>query len=292
MKLLRFGPPGSERPGALDTEGRIRDLSAHLADLNGEALLPSSIARLRSLDLQTLPLVTGTPRLGPCVAGSGKFVCIGLNYTDHAAEANLTLPPEPIVFMKASSAICGPNDDIEMPRGGSKLDWEVELAFIIGTPAKYVSEARALEHVAGYCVVNDVSERGFQMERQGQWTKGKSHDTFGPVGPWLVTTDEVADPQRLSLWLDVNGRRFQHGSTATMTFTVRYLVAYLSQFMTLQPGDLVATGTPAGVGLGQKPPVYLKVGDRVSLGIEGLGTQLQSVIAAQGTHGGTASEVR
>lgn len=279
MKLLRYGPCGRERPGVLDTAGRIRDLSGHVTDISGETLLASSIDRIRALDIETLPLVDGAPRVGPCVAGSGKFVCIGLNYTDHAVEANMTVPAEPVVFMKATSAICGPNDEIEMPRGGSKLDWEAELGIVIGARAKYVGEESALEHVAGYCVVNDVSERVFQLERQGLWTKGKSHDTFGPLGPWLVTADEVADPQRLAIWLDVNGRRFQRGSTATMVYTVRFLVAYLSRFMTLQPGDVIATGTPAGVGLGQKPPVFLKAGDRVSLGIEGLGTQHQMVIA-------------
>jgi len=286
MKLLRYGSPGRERPAVLDAGGGIRDLSGHIADLCGEALLPSSIDRIRALDLEALPLVAGTPRLGPCVSGSGKFLCVGLNYSDHAAEAKMTIPSEPIIFMKATSAISGPQDDIEMPLGGSKLDWEVELAVIIGSPAKYVSEERALNYVAGYCIVNDVSERAFQLEHQGQWTKGKSHDTFGPVGPWLVTADAVADPQRLALWLDVNGRRFQSGSTTTMVYTVRFLVAYLSQFMTLRPGDIIATGTPAGVGMGQKPPVFLKAGDRVSLGIEGLGTQHQAVVAPHESRGG------
>lgn len=261
----------------IDVTGRLHDLSGHLPDLSGQALLPGTLERIRQLDPSALPLVPGSPRLGPCISGSGKFVCIGLNYTDHAAEASMTVPPEPIVFMKATSAINGPNDDIEMPRGSSKLDWEVELAIVIGATAKYVTEERALAHVAGYCIVNDVSERSFQLEHQGQWTKGKSHDTFGPLGPWLVTADEVSDPQRLAIWLDVNGRRYQDGSTATMVFTVRYLVAYLSRFMTLHPGDIIATGTPAGVGLGQKPPVFLEAGDRVSLGIEGLGTQHQLV---------------
>ena len=277
MKLVRYGAAGAERPGVLDATGRLHDLSGHLSDLSGQALLSGALERLRLLDPLALPLVPGSPRLGPCISGSGKFVCIGLNYTDHAAEASMTVPPEPIVFMKATSAINGPNDDIEMPRGSSKLDWEVELAIVIGARAKYVTEERALAHVAGYCIANDVSERSFQLEHQGQWTKGKSHDTFGPLGPWLVTVDEVSDPQRLAIWLDVNGRRYQAGSTATMVFTVRYLVAYLSRFMTLHPGDIIATGTPAGVGLGQKPPVFLKAGDRVSLGIEGLGTQHQLV---------------
>jgi 2-keto-4-pentenoate hydratase/2-oxohepta-3-ene-1,7-dioic acid hydratase in catechol pathway len=279
MKLVRYGVHGAERPGLLDGNGRVRDLSAHLPDLSGANLSPASLDRLRALDVASLPTVPGTPRLGPCVGQTGKFICIGLNYSDHAAEAELTVPREPIVFMKATSAICGPDDDIEIPRGGTKMDWEVELAVVIGSPAKYVSEAKALDHVAGYCVVNDLSERAFQMEHQGQWTKGKSHDTFGPVGPWLVTGDEVPEPQKLPIWLSVNGRRYQDGNTATMVFGVRYLVSYLSQFMTLQSGDIIATGTPAGVGLGQKPPVWLKAGDRVSLGIQGLGTQQQRVIA-------------
>ena len=271
----------------IDANRRIRDLSGHISDLGGDALLPPAMDRLRALDLSTLPLVEGTPRLGPCVTGSGKFVCIGLNYTDHAVEANMKVPPEPIVFLKATSAIVGPDDDIEIPLGGAKMDWEAELAFVIGTVAKYVSEERALDHVAGYCIVNDVSERAFQLEHHGQWTKGKSHDTFGPVGPWLVTPDEIRDPQRLAIWLEVNGRRFQNGSTATMVYTVPYLVAYLSRFMTLRPGDIIATGTPAGVGMGQKPPVFLKAGDRVALGIEGLGTQHQSVIAPHEPRRGT-----
>ena len=279
MKLVRYGAAGAERPGVLDAMGRLHDLSGHLPDLSGEALMPVTLERIRLLDPLALPLVSGSPRLGPCVSGSGKFVCIGLNYTDHAAEAGMTVPPEPIIFMKATSAINGANDDIEMPSGGAKLDWEAELAIVIGTRAKYVSEERALAHVAGYCITNDVSERSFQLEHQGQWTKGKSHDTFGPLGPWLVTVDEVSDPQRLAIWLDVNGRRYQEGSTATMVFTVRYLVAYLSRFMTLHPGDIIATGTPAGVGLGRKPPVFLKAGDRISLGIDGLGTQHQLVTA-------------
>lgn len=280
MKLVRYGSSGHERPGLLDALGRIRDLSSHITDICAANLGRASIDRIRALDVEALPLVDGETRLGPCVSGSGKFVCIGLNYTDHAIEANMTVPAEPVVFMKATSAICGPNDEIEMPRGGSKLDWEAELGVVIGTRAKYVGEERALEHVAGYCVVNDVSERAFQLERQGLWTKGKSHDTFGPLGPWLVTPDEVRDPQRLAIWLDVNGHRFQQGSTATMVYTVCHLIAYLSRFMTLQPGDIIATGTPAGVGLGQKPPRFLKAGDRVSLGIEGLGRQHQVVIAS------------
>ncbi|SMH36175.1 fumarylacetoacetate hydrolase family protein [Azospirillum agricola] len=278
MKLLRYGPPGQEKPGLLDSEGRIRDLSGHVADIAGAALLPDGIARLKAIDPASLPLVEGDPRLGPCVAGTGKMICIGLNYSDHAAETGATVPPEPIIFMKATSAIVGPNDDIEIPRGSEKTDWEVELGVVIGKTAKYVSEAEAMDHVAGYCVINDVSERAFQAERQGQWTKGKSADTFGPTGPWLVTPDEVEDPQALPMWLEVNGHRYQNGSTATMVYGVRYLVSYLSQFMSLQPGDIISTGTPPGVGLGQKPQVYLKAGDVVTLGIEGLGTQRQSVI--------------
>jgi len=278
MKLLRYGPAGSERPGLVGADGHIRDLSGHISDLGGSALLPASMARLAALDANGLPLVPGTPRIGPCVAGIGKFICIGLNYSDHAAEAGMTIPPEPIIFMKATSAVMGPNDAIEIPRGSQATDWEVELGFVIGAPAKYVSEERALDHVAGYCVVNDLSEREFQLKRQGQWTKGKSHDTFGPIGPWLVSPNEIPDPQKLSLWLEVNGHRYQNGSTATMVYPVRYLIAYLSNFMTLQTGDVIATGTPPGVGMGQTPPVYLKSGDRVSLGVEGLGEQHQSVI--------------
>jgi len=278
MKLLRYGPPGQEKPGLLDSEGRIRDLSAHVADIAGAVLLPDGIARLKAIDPSSLPLVEGNPRLGACVAGTGKMICIGLNYSDHAAETGATVPPEPIIFMKATSAIVGPNDDIEIPRGSEKTDWEVELGVVIGKTAKYVSEDEAMDHVAGYCVINDVSERAFQAERQGQWTKGKSADTFGPTGPWLVTPDEVADPQALPMWLEVNGHRYQNGSTATMVYGVRHLVSYLSQFMSLQPGDIISTGTPPGVGLGQKPQVYLKAGDVVTLGIEGLGSQRQNVI--------------
>jgi len=253
-------------------------LSNHVADIAGEALLPDSLARLKALDAASLPRVEGSPRLGPCVGGTGKFICIGLNYSDHAAETGATVPPEPIIFMKATSAIVGPNDTIEIPRDSIKTDWEVELGVVIGKTAKYVSEADAMNHVAGYCVINDVSERAFQAERQGQWTKGKSADTFGPTGPWLVTADEVRDPQTLPMWLEVNGHRYQNGSTVTMVYGVRYLVSYLSQFMSLQPGDIISTGTPPGVGLGQKPPVYLKPGDVVTLGIEGLGQQRQNVV--------------
>jgi 2-keto-4-pentenoate hydratase/2-oxohepta-3-ene-1,7-dioic acid hydratase in catechol pathway len=278
MKLLRYGPHGQEKPGLLDAEGRVRDLSAHVADISGNTLLPDSIARLKAIDASTLPLVEGNPRLGACVAGTGKFICIGLNYSDHAAETGATVPPEPIIFMKATSAIVGPNDSIEIPRGSKKTDWEVELGVVIGKTAKYVSEDEAMDHVAGYCVINDVSERAFQAERQGQWTKGKSADTFGPTGPWLVTPDEVPDPQALAMWLEVSGHRYQNGSTATMVYGVKYLVSYLSQFMSLQPGDIISTGTPPGVGLGQNPQVYLKEGDIVTLGIAGLGTQRQVVV--------------
>ncbi|MBY3307612.1 fumarylacetoacetate hydrolase family protein [Rhizobium laguerreae] len=278
MKLLRYGPRGQERPGMLDTNGRIRDLSGHVADIGGATLLPEGMARLKGIDASILPLVKDTPRLGACVSGTGKFICIGLNYSDHAAETGATVPPEPIIFMKATSAIVGPNDTIEIPRGSKKTDWEVELGVVIGRSAKYVSEDEAMDYVAGYCVVNDVSERAFQAERQGQWTKGKSADTFGPTGPWLVTPDEIADPQALAMWLEVNGHRYQNGSTATMVYGVKYLVSYLSQFMSLQPGDIISTGTPPGVGLGQKPQVYLKEGDVVELGIAGLGTQRQVVV--------------
>lgn len=278
MKLLRYGPPGQEKPGMLDAEGRIRDLSAHVDDIAGAALLPDGLDRLRAIDPATLPLVEGNPRLGPCVGRVGKMVCIGLNFSDHAAETGMAVPPEPIIFMKATSAIVGPNDPIELPRGSEKTDWEVELAFVIGKTAKYVSEDEAMDHVAGYCIVNDVSERAFQIEKQGQWTKGKSCDSFGPTGPWLVTRDEVEDPQNLKMWLEVNGHRYQDGSSATMVYGVRYLVSYLSRFMSLQPGDIISTGTPPGVGMGQKPQVFLKAGDVVELGIEGLGTQRQTVV--------------
>ncbi|MEM5371792.1 fumarylacetoacetate hydrolase family protein [Paraburkholderia azotifigens] len=278
MKLLRYGPPGGEKPGLLDTDGNLRDLSGHVTDIAGDVLLPDGLARLKALDVTSLPRVEGNPRLGPCVGGARKFICIGLNYSDHAAETGAAIPPEPIVFMKATSAIVGPNDAIEIPRNALKTDWEVELGVVIGKTAKYVSESDAMDHVAGYCVINDVSERAFQAERQGQWTKGKSADTFGPTGPWLVTSDEVHNPQALPMWLEVNGHRYQNGNTATMIYGVRYLVAYLSQFMSLQPGDIISTGTPPGVGLGQKPPVYLKPGDLVTLGIEGLGQQRQNVL--------------
>ncbi|MGN6303414.1 MAG: fumarylacetoacetate hydrolase family protein [Mesorhizobium sp.] len=276
MKLLRYGELGAEKPGLLDADGVIRDLSSHVADIGGGTLDAASLAALAKLDAKSLPAVAGTPRLGACVAGTGKFICIGLNYSDHAAETGATVPSEPIIFMKATSAIVGPNDDVLIPRGSEKTDWEVELAVVIGRKAKYVSEAEALDYVAGYCLTNDVSERAFQAERQGQWTKGKSCDTFGPIGPWLVTKDEVKDPQDLKMWLTVNGETRQNGSTKTMVYGVAFLVSYLSQFMSLMPGDVISTGTPPGVGLGMKPPRYLKAGDVVELGIEGLGTQKQT----------------
>jgi 2-keto-4-pentenoate hydratase/2-oxohepta-3-ene-1,7-dioic acid hydratase in catechol pathway len=281
MKLLRYGEPGRERPGLVDETGQLRDLSGVVRDIGGDALLPQNLERLRALDPKTLPPVEGTPRIGPCVGGVGKFVCVGLNYSDHAAESGLPVPSEPVLFMKATSAICGPNDDVEIPRGSEKTDWEVELGIVIGTPAKYVSEADALSHVAGYCVVNDVSERAFQIERGGQWDKGKGCDTFGPIGPWLVTADEVPDPQGLHMWLEVDGHRYQDGSTRTMVFGVAHLVHYISQFMSLQPGDVISTGTPPGVGLGQKPPVYLRAGQTMRLGIQGLGEQTQTTVPAQ-----------
>lgn len=278
MKLLRYGKPGKERPGMLDSDGKIRDLSEHVTDIAGAALAPATLKKLAKIDAKTLPAVRGNPRLGPCVAGTGKFICIGLNYADHAAESNLPVPSEPIIFMKATSAIVGPNDDVLIPRGSKKTDWEVELGIVIGKAAKYVSEDKALDHVAGYCVINDVSERAFQTERQGQWTKGKSCDTFGPTGPWLVTRDEVADPQDLKMWLTVNGKKMQDGSTKTMVYGVAHLVSYLSQFMSLLPGDIISTGTPPGVGMGMKPPKFLKNGDVVALGIEGLGEQKQTFV--------------
>ena len=279
MKFLRYGETGQEKPGLLDADGNIRDLSAHVSDLSGAVLSPETLAKLGSLDVNALPKVEGNPRLGPCVAGTGKFICIGLNYADHAAESGMAVPPEPVIFMKATSAIVGPNDDLLIPRGSEKTDWEVELGIVIGKTAKYVSEDDALDYVAGYCTLHDVSERAFQIERAGQWTKGKSCDTFGPTGPWLVTKDEVADPQDLKMWLTVNGETMQDGSTKTMVYGVRHLVSYLSQFMSLQPGDIISTGTPPGVGMGMKPPRYLKAGDVVELGIEGLGTQKQNVRA-------------
>jgi len=279
MKLVRYGEAGREKPGLVDDEGAIRDLSAHVKDVAGETLDPVRLAELEQIDPISLPKIEGSPRLGPCVAGTGKFICIGLNYSDHAAETGATVPPEPIIFMKATSAIVGPDDDLVIPRGSEKTDWEVELGFVIGRTAKYVSEDEALDYVAGYCVCHDVSERAFQTERHGQWTKGKSCDTFGPTGPWLVTKDEVADPQNLKLWLKVNGETMQDGTTQTMVYGVAHLVSYLSQFMSLQPGDIISTGTPPGVGMGMKPQRWLKPGDVVELGIEGLGTQRQNVVA-------------
>lgn len=282
MKLLRYGPSGQERPGLLDANGRVRDLSAHVDDIAGSVLLPESLGRLAALDPDDLPLVAGTPqadlRLGPCVGRIGKFICIGLNYADHAAETGAAIPAEPIVFNKWTSAIVGPDDAIEIPRGSQKTDWEVELGVVIGKGGKYIEEADALGHVAGYCVINDVSEREYQIERGGTWDKGKGCDTFGPTGPWLVTPDEAGDVGNLAMWLDVDGKRYQDGSTATMIFGVAEIVSYLSRFMSLQPGDVISTGTPPGVGLGQKPPVYLKGGETIRLGIAGLGTQTQKVI--------------
>ena len=280
MKLLRFGPVGRERPGVLDAAGRIRDLSAHVDDIAGAALSPDSLARLATIDPETLPIVPDGVRIGPCVGRVPKFVAIGLNYADHAAEAGMPLPKEPVVFMKATSCIAGPNDDLPMPRGSTKLDWEVELGVVIGTRASYVDRADALAHVAGWCTVNDVSERAFQLERGGTWDKGKGCDGFGPIGPWLVTKDEVPDPQNLRLTLAVDGVVRQNGSTKTMIFPVDEIVAHLSQFMTLEPGDVITTGTPPGVGMGLKPePVFLKVGETIRLEVEGLGVQTQTVVA-------------
>lgn len=278
MKLLRFGPKGQEKPGLLDADGILRDLSAHVDDIAGATLSDAALARLAALDPASLPAV-GLDRLGPCVGNVGKFICIGLNYSDHAAEAGLAVPGEPIIFAKATSAICGPDDDIEIPRGSVATDWEVELGVVIGKEAKYISEAEALDHVSGYCVINDLSERDFQIKHEGQWTKGKSADTFGPIGPWLVTRDEVPDPQDLSLYLDVNGKRMQSGRTNTMIYSVAHVVSYLSRFMSLQPGDVISTGTPPGVGMGMKPkPIYLKPGDQMELGVDGLGVQRQKVV--------------
>jgi 2-keto-4-pentenoate hydratase/2-oxohepta-3-ene-1,7-dioic acid hydratase in catechol pathway len=280
MKLMRLGPKGSERPAALDAQGRARDLSGVLADITASTLTPAGLAKLRSIDLAALPIVEGTPQHAPPWAGCEKFLCIGLNYADHAAEAGLPIPKEPILFMKPISARVGCNHALVLPQGSVKTDWEVELGVVIGTKTRYVSEADALKHVAGYCVVNDVSEREYQIERGGTWDKGKGCDTFGPVGPYLVTADEVPDPQALPMWLEVNGHRYQNGSTRTMIFSVAQLVSYVSRFMTLHPGDLISTGTPPGVGMGVKPnPVYLKAGDVVRLGIEGLGEQRQVVHA-------------
>lgn len=279
MRLLRFGDRGRERPGVLDAEGRVRDMSAVIPDLDADTLKPETLARLQAINIDSLPLVQGNPRLGPCVGKVGKMVCIGLNYIDHARESNLAPPAEPVIFMKATSAIVGPNDDVEIPRGSTKTDWEVELGVVIGRRTKYVEEKNALDYVAGYCVVNDVSERHFQIERGGQWDKGKGCDTFGPLGPWLVTKSEIPDPNNLALWLEVDGKRYQNGHTSNMIFKVPFLVSYVSQFMTLLPGDVISTGTPAGVGLGQKPePIYLKPGQEMRLSVEGLGEQRQRTV--------------
>lgn len=281
MKLLRYGPKGHEKPGCLDAEGRIRDLSGHVSDIAGAALLPDSIAGLKALDVTSLPIVEGTAqddlRLGPCVGQTGKFVCIGLNYADHAAESGLDVPPEPVIFNKWTSAIVGPDDDVIIPRGSEKTDWEVELGVVIGKGGSYIAESDAMDHVAGFCVINDVSEREFQIERAGTWDKGKGCDTFGPTGPWLVTPDEVGDYDALSMWLEVDGTRHQNGSTATMVYKIPHLIAYCSQFMSLQPGDIISTGTPPGVGMGLKPQKYLKGGETVRLGIDKLGIQTQTV---------------
>lgn len=281
MKLLRYGEPGQERPGMLDAQGRLRDLSQHIADVGGAALSPASLAKLRALDSAALPLVEGQPRLGACVGGIGKFICIGLNYADHSAETGAAIPEEPVVFNKWTSAVVGPYDRVEIPRGSQKTDWEVELGVVIGLGGRYISEADAMRHVAGYCVINDVSEREYQIERGGTWDKGKGCDTFGPIGPWLVTADEIADPHSLNLWLEVDGKRYQDGNTSTMIFRIPQIVSYLSRFMSLQPGDVISTGTPPGVGMGQKPqPVYLRAGQTMRLGIEGLGEQRQQTVQA------------
>ncbi|MEE9389196.1 MAG: fumarylacetoacetate hydrolase family protein [Paracoccaceae bacterium] len=278
MKLLRHGALGAEKPGLMDADGNIRDLSGHINDVTGDTLSDATIATLQGIDVSGLPIVDPATRLGACVGNVGKFICIGLNYADHAAEAGMELPQEPVIFFKATSAIMGPNDTVEIPRGSIKTDWEVELGVVIGKAAKYVTKEDALDHVAGYCVVNDLSERDFQLHRSGQWVKGKSADTFGPIGPWLVTRDDVADPQDLAMYLEVNGHRYQDGSTKTMHFDVAHVISHLSQFMSLQPGDVISTGTPPGVGMGQKPETYLKPGDKIELGIAGLGVQRQSVV--------------
>jgi ureidoglycolate lyase len=281
MKLVRYGPAGAEKPGIVDTNRTLRDLSGIIDDVAGETLSPAGLEKLRSVSTATLPEVRNSERIGPCVGKVGKFICVGLNYADHAKESGAEPPKEPVLFMKATSAICGPNDDVVIPRNSKKTDWEVELGVVIGQDTRYVERADALRHVAGYCVINDLSEREFQLERGGQWVKGKSADTFGPMGPWLVTGDEIADPQKLALWLEVDGHRYQNGTTATMIFGVAHLVSYISQFMSLQAGDIISTGTPAGVGLGQKPqPIYLKPGQTMRLGIAGLGEQKQRLFAA------------
>ncbi len=278
MKLLRYGKLGKEKPGILDQEGRIRDLSAHVGDITGDTISPKALAKLRKIKIETLPLVKGKPRIGSCVANPQKFIAIGLNYSDHAAESGLKVPDEPVVFTKQVSCLSGPNDTVTLPPKSKKGDWEVELGVIIGTKAKNIKKADALKYVAGYCTINDLSEREFQVERSGQWTKGKSYDTFGPIGPWLVTSDEVKDPQKLHLWLELNGKRVQDGNTSTMVFGVAHIVAYLSEFFTLMPGDIITTGTPPGVGMGMKPPQYLKPGDKMRIGIDGLGVQEQVVV--------------
>lgn len=280
MKLLRVGAKGQEKPAALDADGKLRDLSSIVPDIAGDVLTPEGLDKLRALDLSTLPELDANQRYGACVGNVGKFVCIGLNYADHAKESGAEIPKEPIVFGKWTSAIVGPNDDVEIPRDSTKTDWEVELGIVIGKGGRYISEADAMEHVAGYCVINDISEREFQLERGGSWDKGKGSDTFGPTGPWLVTADEIADPGNLRLWLDVNGTRYQDGTTANLIFNIPYIISYLSRFMSLQSGDIISTGTPAGVGLGQTPPLYLKAGDVMTLGIEGLGEQRQNVVQA------------
>ncbi|WP_342075039.1 fumarylacetoacetate hydrolase family protein [Yoonia sp. SS1-5] len=279
MKLLRYGPIGQEKPGMIDGQGGIRDLSAHVPDIAGDALSSDGLAKLAGIDPDSLPQIDPATRIGACVGGIGKVICIGLNYSDHAAESGMEVPPEPVIFSKATSAVCGPNDNIEIPRSSKATDWEVELAIVIGTHAKYVSEEDALDYVAGYAIMNDVSERDFQQKRSGQWTKGKSCDTFGPLGPWLVTKDEITDPQDLAMKLSVNGHSYQDGSTNTMVYKVPFLISYLSQFMSLHPGDVISTGTPPGVGQGQKPPVFLRPGDVVELSVDGLGQQRQSVVA-------------
>ncbi len=281
MKLIRYGDNKQEKPGVVDSDGRIRDLSGVISDIDGSTITPEGLARLRDLDISTLPLVEGNPRIGACVGNIGKFICIGLNYSDHAAESGLPEPSEPVVFNKWTSAVVGPNDDVAIPRGSKKTDWEVELGVVIGKEARYISKEDALSYVAGYCVVNDVSEREYQIERGGTWDKGKGCDTFGPIGPWLVTADEVPDPQALNLWLEVDGKRYQDGTTGKMIFDVATIISYLSNFMSLQPGDVISTGTPPGVGMGVKPePVYLKAGQTMRLGIEGLGEQTQKVVQA------------
>jgi ureidoglycolate lyase/2,4-diketo-3-deoxy-L-fuconate hydrolase len=280
MKLVRYGEPGRERPGLIDSQGRLRDLSAHAPDVAGDTLLPAGLSSLRAVSADSLPLVPAGARLGPCIGRVGKIVCVGLNYRDHAAEAGMPVPAEPVLFMKPSSSLCGPHDAVEIPPGAQKVDWEVELGVVIGMPGRYVPLERAAAHIAGYCVFNDVSERSYQLERGGQWDKGKGCDTFAPIGPWLVTADEIPDPQSLDLWLDVDGKRCQTGNTRTMVFAVPFLVSYISQFMSLQTGDIIATGTPPGVGLGQKPPRYLSVGQTMRLGITGLGEQQQQTVAA------------